>query len=177
MDYCVSLNEIFPDFNDPILEFYNIEDFPIAYYPKNNVAYDVLFNKILKLRTDYPNTEYLIKYRYINNHSRITKEKAIIMAEEIEALNSLIEEILVISEDALRSWIPPFNHPRLRFIEVEDKPIAYFPKKYLYWRVLHGEKLKIYKGYPDSVDIHYNGCRITREEALILAEYWDAKKI
>ena len=169
-------DKLIPDIDDPQLIFYDIEDSSVAYNPIIKTTWDVKSNKTLKIRTDYPNIEDISHFGKPLYGRVISKDEAIQISKENEELNVTVKKLLAVSEEALRNWIPSIDHPRLRFIEVEDIPIAYFPHKYLHWRVLYNGTLKKYDGWPNSADIFHNGCRISKENALILAEYWDAER-
>ena len=168
-----------PDFNDSILEFFDKGDSSIAYHPLRHLVWNVLPNKTLGINTDY-----FISYdgdgidlSETDYGKPISREEAVKIAEEINELKDIEEKLLSVSEEALFNWMPSIDHPRLRFVEVEDRPIAYFPHNTnLLWRVNFDKTLKQYKGYPHFGDIIYNGCHISKQEALIYAEYWDARK-
>jgi hypothetical protein len=162
-------NEISLELDDPALIFYDIEDFPIAVDLKNKIAYDVLYNKTLKQRNEYPKINDLVKYGYLSCKRNITKEEALKIAQEIYELD-------LISSETFSTMIPSIDHPRLRFVEVEDVPMAYFPKKYsIHWRVFSKGLLRIWHSWPSRADMGY-GSRINKEEALKLAEECENRK-
>ena len=167
-------DENIQNIDDPELIFYEIEEISVAFNPIKNTTWDIKPNKEIMIRTEYPTIEKISRFGSPLYGRIISKEEAIQISKENEELEITIQELLAISEETLFKWIPSIDHPRLRFVEVEDIPIAYFPRKHLYWRVINDKTLKLYDGWPDSVDIFHNGCRISKKNALILAEYWDA---
>jgi len=165
-----------PAFDEPHLIFCEFALDAVAYDPFNKTTWDVASNKSLKERKSY----YKIQSTTDDGKPRcsriLTREEALQLAEGNEDLDKTIHYFKSVSQKNHDLWVPSIDHPRLEFVEVEDRPLAHFINDFHLWRVHYPGTLKSYNGYPYYSNIAHNGQSITKEEALVFAEYWYASK-